>query len=64
MVMQSTEDKKIPSIQRLFVQSQVITANKFDIRECNDFFWVTKSELLAYFPEQAEFLEKMIGSWY
>ncbi|KAH0678406.1 hypothetical protein KY284_019491 [Solanum tuberosum] len=62
MVMQSTEDKKIPSIKRFFFKSQVIAANKFDIRKCDDFVWVTKDELLEYFPEQAEFLNKMIIS--
>ncbi|KAH0692355.1 hypothetical protein KY285_019452 [Solanum tuberosum] len=62
MAMQSTEDKKIPSIKRFFFKSQVIAANKFDIRKCDDFVWVTKDELLEYFPEQAEFLNKMIIS--
>ncbi|KAH0681071.1 hypothetical protein KY284_022156 [Solanum tuberosum] len=62
MVMQSTEDKKIPSMKRFFFKSQVIAANKFDIRKCDDFFWVTKDELLEYFPELAEFLNKMIIS--
>lgn len=62
MVIQPTEDKKIPSIKRFFFKSQVIAANKFDIRKCDDFVWVTKDELLEYFPEQAEFLNKMIIS--
>ncbi|XP_055813459.1 uncharacterized protein LOC129882965 [Solanum dulcamara] len=62
MVIQPTEDKKIPSIKRFFFKSQVIAANKFDIRKCDDFVWVTKDELLEYFPEQADFLNKMIIS--
>uniref|UniRef100_M1ATL5 DECOY n=1 Tax=Solanum tuberosum TaxID=4113 RepID=M1ATL5_SOLTU len=62
MVTQPTEDKKIPSIKRFFFKSQVIAANKFDIRKCDDFVWVTKDELLEYFPKQAEFLSKMIIS--
>jgi len=44
--------------QRFFFKSQVIAANKFDIRKCDDFVWVTKDELLEYFPEQAEFLTR------
>ncbi|XP_059295536.1 uncharacterized protein LOC132048864 [Lycium ferocissimum] len=62
MVIQPTEDKKISSIKRFFFKSQVIAANKFDIKKCDDFIWVTKDELLEYFPEQAEFLNKMIIS--
>ncbi|PHT38741.1 hypothetical protein CQW23_22314 [Capsicum baccatum] len=62
MVIQPTEDKKTPSIKRFFFKSQVIAANKFDIKKCDDFVWVTKDELLEYFPEQAEFLNKMIIS--
>ncbi|XP_060178598.1 uncharacterized protein LOC132608848 [Lycium barbarum] len=62
MVIQPTEDKKISSIKRFFFKSQVIAANKFDIKKCDDFVWVTKDELLEYFPEQAEFLNKMIIS--
>lgn len=48
--------------QRFFFKSQVIAANKFDISKCDDFVWVTKDELLEYFPEQAEFLNQMIIS--
>ncbi|XP_009784201.1 uncharacterized protein LOC107789156 [Nicotiana tabacum] len=62
MVTKPTEDKEIPSIKRFFFKSQVIATNKFDIRKCDDFVWVTKDELLEYFPEQAEFLNKMIIS--
>ncbi|KAG4938117.1 hypothetical protein JHK86_044258 [Glycine max] len=47
---------------RFFFKSQVIAKNKFDIGKCEDFVWVTKDELTEYFPEQAEFLNKMIIS--
>ncbi|XP_009610439.1 uncharacterized protein [Nicotiana tomentosiformis] len=62
LVTKPTEDKEIPSIKRFFFKSQVIATNTFDIRKCDDFVWVTKDELLEYFPEQAEFLNKMIIS--
>ncbi|OIT07641.1 PREDICTED: 39S ribosomal protein L46, mitochondrial-like [Nicotiana attenuata] len=62
IVVQPTEDKEKTSFKRFFFKSQVIAANKFDIRKCDDFVWVTKDELLEYFPEQAEFLNKMIIS--
>ena len=48
--------------QRFFFKSQVIATNKFKIGKCEDFAWVTKDEILEYFPEQAEFLNKMIIS--
>lgn len=48
--------------KRFFFKSQVIAKNKFDIGKCEDFVWVTKDELTEYFPEQAEFLNKMIIS--
>lgn len=51
-------------IQQFFFKSQVIATNKFKIGKCEDFVWVTKDELLEYFPEQAEFLNKMIISWF
>jgi hypothetical protein len=50
--------------QKFFFKSQVIAKNKFDIGKCEDFVWVTKDELMEYFPEQAEFLNKMIISWW
>ncbi|TYI86992.1 hypothetical protein E1A91_D04G106300v1 [Gossypium mustelinum] len=31
-------------------------------KKCEDFVWVTKDELLEYFPEQAEFFKKLIIS--
>lgn len=49
--------------QRFFFKSQVIATTKFKIGKCEDFVWVTKDELLEYFPEQAEVLSKMIISW-
>lgn len=48
--------------QRFFFKSQVIATNKFDIGGCDDFVWVTKDELLEYFPDQAEYLKQMIIS--
>jgi len=55
-------ENEIPSLKRFFFKSQVIASNKFEIAKCQDFVWVTKDELLEYFPEQAEFLNKMIIS--
>lgn len=49
--------------QQFFFKSQVIASNKFTIGKCEDFVWVTKDELMEYFPERAEFLNKMIISW-
>ncbi|KAM7476465.1 hypothetical protein LguiB_023708 [Lonicera macranthoides] len=55
-------EKELPSLKRFFFKSQVIASNKFEIGKCQDFVWVTKGELLEYFPDQAEFLNKMIIS--
>ena len=49
-------------LQRFFFKSQVTATNEFKIGKCEDFVWVTKDELLGYFPEQAEYLSKMIIS--
>lgn len=49
-------------LQRFFFKSQVIAKDEFNIGKCKDFVWVTKDELLEYFPDQAEFLNKMIIS--
>ncbi|MBD4020206.1 hypothetical protein GUI04_14570, partial [Xanthomonas citri pv. citri] len=38
-----------PSFKRFFFKSQVIATNKVDIKS-KDFVWVTKDELLEYFP--------------
>ncbi|CAK9152172.1 unnamed protein product [Ilex paraguariensis] len=63
MVIQPAENEKdLLSLKRFFFKSQVIATNKFKIEKCEDFVWVTKDELLEYFPEQAEFLNKMIIS--
>ncbi|MBA0629899.1 hypothetical protein Godav_002044 [Gossypium davidsonii] len=43
-------------------KSQVVDTNKFNIRKCEEFVWVTKDEHLEYFPEQAEFFKRMIIS--
>nr|GLL28032.1 39S ribosomal protein L46, mitochondrial-like [Ipomoea trifida] len=63
MVSQPGENnEEVSSLKRFFFKSQVIAANKFDVSKCVDFVWVTKDELLEYFPQQAEFLDKMITS--
>ncbi|XP_027336518.1 39S ribosomal protein L46, mitochondrial isoform X3 [Abrus precatorius] len=63
MVVQPTEEQsESTSFKRFFFKSQVIAKNKFDIGKCKDFVWVTKDELVEYFPEQAEFFSKMIIS--
>lgn len=63
VVTQPTESGlDLPSCKRFFFKSQVIATNKFKIGKCDDFVWVTKDELLEYFPDQAEFLNKMIIS--
>ncbi|MBA0809375.1 hypothetical protein Gohar_025036, partial [Gossypium harknessii] len=63
MVIQQMENVPEP-FKRFFFKSQVIDTNKFDIQKCEDFVWVTKDELLEYFPEQAEFFKKLIISWW
>lgn len=63
MVLQPTESAKdCASLKRFFFKSQVIAANKYRIGKCDDYVWVTKDELTEYFPDQAEFLNKMIIS--
>ncbi|CAI0459209.1 unnamed protein product [Linum tenue] len=56
--------EKAPELgyKQFFFKSQVIATNKFKIGKCQDFVWVTKDELLEFFPEHAEFLNKMIIS--
>ncbi|KAK9684723.1 hypothetical protein RND81_10G227800 [Saponaria officinalis] len=57
----STEKTDLnPRKQRFFFKSQVIASNKFDVS--GDYVWVTKDELLEYFPEEAEYLNQMIIS--
>ncbi|XP_022954202.1 39S ribosomal protein L46, mitochondrial-like isoform X1 [Cucurbita moschata] len=62
MVVPPTETAQVPSLKRFFFKSQVIATNKFNIGKCEDFVWVTKDELMEYFPDQAEFFKKMIIS--
>ncbi|KAB2635530.1 39S ribosomal protein L46 [Pyrus ussuriensis x Pyrus communis] len=50
------------NIKQLFYKFQVIATNKLNIGTCEDYVWVTKDELMEYFPEKAEFLNKMIIS--
>ncbi|XP_039027335.1 54S ribosomal protein L17, mitochondrial-like [Hibiscus syriacus] len=57
MVIQQTENMLEP-YKRFFFKSQVIDTSKFNIQKGDDFVWVTKDELLDYFPEQAEFLRR------
>ncbi|KAJ8620093.1 hypothetical protein MRB53_028622 [Persea americana] len=49
-------------VRRFFFKSQVIGTNKFKVGKCEDHVWVTKDELMEYFPEQVAFLNQMIIS--
>lgn len=61
MVIQPTESSHdLQPLKRFFFKSQVIGASKLNIGKCDNFVWVTKDELLEYFPKNAEFLNKMI----
>ncbi|XP_057499411.1 uncharacterized protein LOC130783682 [Actinidia eriantha] len=63
MVIQPMENAHdLQPFKRFFFKSQLIATNKFKIEKCDDFVWVTKDELLEYFPEQADLLNKMIIS--
>ncbi|KAJ6940440.1 hypothetical protein NC651_006545 [Populus alba x Populus x berolinensis] len=62
MVIQPTDDAQESGYKRFFFKSQMTAMNKFQIGKCEDFVWVTKDELLGYFPEQTEYLNKMIIS--
>ncbi|GER45214.1 39S ribosomal protein L46 [Striga asiatica] len=62
MVMQPSEKENDSALKRFFFKSQVIATTKFNIGKCEDYVWVTKDELLEYFPEQAQYLNKMIIS--
>jgi large subunit ribosomal protein L46 len=46
--------------QRFFFKSQVAGTTKYHIGKCKDYAWVTKDELLEYFPENKDFFNKMI----
>ncbi|KAK9669438.1 hypothetical protein RND81_13G130100 [Saponaria officinalis] len=60
--MVASEKTESNPLKRFFFKSQVIGSNKLDISGCDDFVWVTKDELLEYFPEEAEYLNQMIIS--
>ncbi|KAH0930897.1 hypothetical protein HID58_016624 [Brassica napus] len=63
MAIQPTEETPdLPSYKRFFFKCSVVAASKYNISNCEDFVWVTKDELLEFFPEQAEFFNKMIIS--
>ncbi|XP_051136369.1 uncharacterized protein LOC127255009 [Andrographis paniculata] len=57
-----TEQADSSSFKRFVFKSQVIAADEFNVGKCQDYVWVTKDELLEYFPDQAQFLNKMIIS--
>ncbi|KAI4975468.1 hypothetical protein ZWY2020_049075 [Hordeum vulgare] len=60
MVTEQKEDSSVSPFKRFFFKSQVIGTTHFDIRRCEDHAWVTKAELLEYFPEHKDLLNKMI----
>ncbi|KAG6407221.1 hypothetical protein SASPL_130207 [Salvia splendens] len=62
-VVQPAENDKVdaPS-KRFFFKSQLIATSKINVEKCEDYLWVTKDELLEYFPQHAEYLNKMIIS--
>ncbi|XP_038985663.1 39S ribosomal protein L46, mitochondrial-like isoform X2 [Phoenix dactylifera] len=63
MAVEPKEDSSdTPSFKRFFFKSQVIGTSKLHIGKCQDYVWVTKDELMDYFPEQADFFNKMIIS--
>ncbi|KAH0462768.1 hypothetical protein IEQ34_010343 [Dendrobium chrysotoxum] len=63
MVIEPTEiSPDSPCFKRFFFKSQVIGVTKVNVGKCEDHVWVTKDELMKYFPDQAEFLNKMIIS--
>ncbi|XP_020273854.1 39S ribosomal protein L46, mitochondrial-like [Asparagus officinalis] len=58
-----TEDSPdTPSFKQFFFKSQVIGTSKLSIGKCEDYVWVTKDELMEYFPEKASFFNQMIIS--
>ncbi|GAB2278399.1 hypothetical protein Dimus_013083 [Dionaea muscipula] len=63
MVVQPSLDARDSSpFKRFFFKSQLINTNKFNIIKCKDYVWVTKDELMEFFPEQADFFNQMIIS--
>uniref|UniRef100_M4CK32 Uncharacterized protein n=1 Tax=Brassica campestris TaxID=3711 RepID=M4CK32_BRACM len=63
MAIQPTEETPdLPSYERFLFRCSVVAASKYKISNCEDFMWVTKDELLAFFPEHAEFFNNTIVS--
>uniref|UniRef100_A0A7N0SWH6 Large ribosomal subunit protein mL46 n=1 Tax=Kalanchoe fedtschenkoi TaxID=63787 RepID=A0A7N0SWH6_KALFE len=63
MVVQPATSGEVSSpFKQFFFKSQVIATNKYDIKKCEDYVWVTKDELLEHFPDRIEYLNKMIIS--
>jgi len=60
MVAEQTGDSSVLPFKRFFFKSQVIGTTKLDIGKCEDHVWVTKDELLEYFPEHKALFDKMI----
>ncbi|KAL6596666.1 hypothetical protein ACP70R_047309 [Stipagrostis hirtigluma subsp. patula] len=60
MVVEKSEDSSGSSFKRFFFKSQVVGASKYHMGKCQDYAWVTKDELLEYFPEHKDFFNKMI----
>ncbi|XP_062233024.1 uncharacterized protein LOC133930403 [Phragmites australis] len=60
IVVEKSEDSKVSPFKRFFFKSQVVGATKYHIGKCQDYVWVTKDELLEYFPEHKDFFNKMI----
>ncbi|XP_074316270.1 uncharacterized protein LOC141652624 [Silene latifolia] len=58
----TSEKADLNPMKRFFFKSQVVACNNFDIAGCDDYVWLTKDEVLEIFPEEAEFLNKMIIS--
>ncbi|WVZ66482.1 hypothetical protein U9M48_015692 [Paspalum notatum var. saurae] len=59
MAVEQTESN-VSLFKRFFFKSQVVGTTKYHIRKCKDYAWVTKDELLEYFPENKDFFSKMI----
>eukprot|EP00262_Sarcandra_glabra_P011057 TRINITY_DN26755_c0_g1_i1.p1 TRINITY_DN26755_c0_g1~~TRINITY_DN26755_c0_g1_i1.p1 ORF type:complete len:231 (-),score=36.19 TRINITY_DN26755_c0_g1_i1:277-969(-) len=63
MSIQPKEDEpEIQSFKRFFFKAQVSGTTKYKIGKCEDHVWVTKGEIMEYFPQQAAFLNQMIIS--
>ncbi|XP_020704991.1 39S ribosomal protein L46, mitochondrial isoform X2 [Dendrobium catenatum] len=54
MVIETTEiSHDSTRFKRFFFKSQVIGVTKLNVGKCEDHVWVTKDELIKYFPDQA-----------